>query len=144
MKSPIVSRGKIAVQAARDKLNRIHKSQEDYEQKKRDLELEMTKETEKLDKMVKAIKEDNISSLAAIEVENNGSGAIKRHLSPDKKRNVRTDNATLGLASASKDAPALNGIRVIGSYIIPSGLRVSDWCFNGSIYSTPPGNFSLY
>ena len=47
-------------------------------------------------------------------------------------------NCKYFVASTGATASQLDGMRVIEPYVMPPGLRVSDWCFFGSLDSTPP------
>ena len=130
----------------KNKLELIKKEREVFEEKKRQLDAEMTKGRINMGKIKKGLRNKEIVdspmdvSASSPDLQNpmNNTMASTKQLLTSKKSKY-----AMVVDSSSKSPngqgltprPASGQSQVV---IVPSGPRVSDWCFVGSIESDPP------
>ena len=110
----------------RDRLASIaDKSREEFETTKRQLEAEMSRGRENIGKIQKGLRNNEIiDQPIAAEISNGNSETAKR-------RPKRSQTAVTKIEKSTD----VDSSEVV---MVPSGSRVSDWCFIGAIDSTPP------
>jgi hypothetical protein len=144
----------------RDRLAAIQKEREEFEKQKKELENEMHIGKQNIGKIQKGLRnnhiindpvltENNLASSAT----NNGSSNNVRKLKKADTNNVsnssnlggncnsplqRHNDSSLSIQSPSDSNTAAMLQTPVMTNIIPSGPRISDWCFTGSIDSSPP------
>lgn len=114
----------------RDRLTHIaDKSREEFEQKKKELEEEMNKGRTNYSKIQKGLRNNEVINDPTLAVEFEGQ-------SPAKMKTAKSSNT---LKKGPTPVASFNDKSLHDpSNFMPSGLRVSDWCFNGQLDSSPP------
>lgn len=119
------------VQKMRDRLAHIaDKSREEFETKKKELEEEMSKGRVNIGKIQKGLKNNEI-----IEQSHIGLDPLE---SPAKKTQSHTKGTKKMAASSLTGSGGITPFSVDPLVYMPTGLRVSEWCFTGKLDSTPP------
>lgn len=134
----------------RHQLAAMQKDREDYERQKKELEDEMHRGRQNMGKIKKGLREGGIvndqflASESVVEPETPNQSRKPSRVAPPKISNKSTtEGATPSAAKESDKFPLPSpfspdrGQSVISS-IIPSGPRISEWCFTGDINSAPP------
>jgi hypothetical protein len=115
----------------RDRISHIaDKSREEFEMKMKELEGEMNKGRSNYSKIQRGLKNNEVINDPTLVTE------FENH-SPSKIKTVKSSNTLkkpLATPVASFNEKALQD----PANFMPSGLRVSDWCFNGQLDSSPP------
>jgi hypothetical protein len=112
----------------RGRLASMQKDREEFERQKRDLEAHMTHGVQHLEKIQKGLKHNEVVN-EIIPPEN--------HLpkkDPVIKNNGKKDSVS---GPSSSQQPTTSESTHLLS-LMPSGPRISDWCYNGPIDSSPP------
>lgn len=123
-------------QKLRDKLAKMNKQRVDFDSKTKELESHMELGFGNLEKIGKGIKSHSLDPELLSTGDDPSLPILGSKSAPSpnaKRKSVASANA-----SFSKDAPMFDGMRIVESYVMPPGLRVSDWCFIGSLDSAPP------
>lgn len=102
------------------KLGLYAKEREEFEQKKKELEEEMNKGKQNMEKIRRGMRMGGATSFN----ETDDEISIKRTKS--WKVSNRPDTSGGGGTSMTSQLP------------VPTGPKISDWCYNGSIDSSPP------
>ena len=140
----------------RNKLGNIAKDREEFEQKKRILEAEMNQGKKALDGIRKGLQHGQVN---IVESEDFSPAMVKKQSSNHaKKQHSKHGHAHghTGLAPQHATGPPFDAAAVGGGIhnhnnmmyegypngvnplVIPSGPRMSDWCYNGALESLPP------
>jgi hypothetical protein len=144
----------------RDRLAAIQKEREEFEKQKKELENEMHIGKQNIGKIQKGLRNNHIindpvlteNNMASSSTVNNNSSNNVRKLKKDANNASNSSNlagnsnsplqrhndSSLSIQSPSdSNIPAMLQTPVMTN-IVPSGPRISDWCFMGSIDSSPP------
>mmetsp|Transcript_22923 Transcript_22923/g.22105 ORF Transcript_22923/g.22105 Transcript_22923/m.22105 type:complete len:540 (+) Transcript_22923:235-1854(+) len=130
-------------QKMRMKLEKIKKEREKFEDQRRVLDAEMIKGRDNMGKIKKGLRNNEIvdspMDVTTIngEVVNNNSSTYRLPLTAKKSRGYMGGEGQLNKSGAitATSRPTSAPSQAI---IVPSGPRVSDWCFVGSYESDPP------
>jgi hypothetical protein len=129
-----------SLERTREKLNQIAIDRIEFDTQVKHLEAEWLQAQENLCKLELSITCNDLTPLADLGVSRTPTAPGKSKSFSKKKS---TKNLELlpggGAVAAAREAQALQHMTIVESFIIPSGLLVSDWCFNGPLDSTPPG-----
>lgn len=134
----------------RNQLASMQKDRADFERQKKELEAQMNIGRQNMGKIQKGLKNNQILNdpialetsqpLPSSDTFNSGSSTTK----PRTKSNVKTNN-NLSQLSPQVAGSFTNGLPFSpdspGTHpavIIPTGARISDWCFVGPLESPPP------
>ena len=134
------SGGVSEAQKLREKLANMNKEREGFESRTKELENHMELGFGHLEKIEKGIKNKKLNpELLQINVNDD---PLLSSLNPKSPAPMKTpgkkDLYNVSLKASSPMPSQLDGMRVVESFVMPPGLRVSDWCFVGSLDSTPP------
>jgi hypothetical protein len=132
IKNPVSNANKI-----REKMGKLTQQREEFATKEKELQTKLTVGADNLEKIQKELKNNDVveASILQLDQEDDFYPIRKsRNSSPVRKR-ANTDPNN----SPQKETQVLNGMNIVESFIMPSGQRVSDWCFTSSFDSTPPG-----
>ena len=137
----------------RDRLAVIQKEREEFEKHKRELENEMHIGKQNIGKIQKGLK-NNLIINDPVLLENNLSPSLNNHSTNNIKKTLKKDSQNAMNQSFSNGPNSCgplsiqtpDGTIALGlptpvptmMNIIPSGPRISDWCFTGSLESSPP------
>jgi hypothetical protein len=105
----------------RGKLGSFAKEREEFEQKKKELEEEMFREKQNMGKIRKGLRGNDLN-LETHSIDDD-DGVNRRNRSSKNLKNSLTDSSTELLLKAPP---------------IPSGPKISDWCYIGPLDSAPP------
>lgn len=137
-------------QQMRDKLANIaEKSRTEFEMKKRDLEAEMAKGRANMFNIKKGLKNNEIIDQPfANDMGITPMDSFSNQHTPKKnltRSTTKKFNNGVGGGRMGEHTPSASQINIISpshnvdpSILMPTGLRVSDWCFTGSYDSMPP------
>lgn len=130
----------------RDRLASIQRDREEFEKQRKELEAEMAVGKQNMGKIKKGLKNNEIvKEQIMIDSPSNAgaeAGALPRKASrkdsttgkpPTSAASFHVNNAAFGGAVVPSSSSVYTG-----SAIMPSGARVSDWCFTGTLESSPP------
>ena len=137
------SKGRSAVSDVmkmRETLNKLAKQREDSAAHVAQLDSKMIVGTENLSKITKTLKNKDTVDISNLTIETDVIPSTPFKLSTKTTTNTPKRRVIPSAESSPmKDTAALDGMNIIESYILPSGNRVSDWCYNSPFDSTPPG-----
>lgn len=131
----------------KDRLAAIQKEREEFERQKKELENEMHKGKKNIGKIQKGLK-NNLIINDPVLAENNLN--ISSSSTNNMKRLKKDSNSLLSNSAANSPvvphgssltlfSSTENGPNsLVQNHIMPSGPRVSDWCFTGPLDSPPP------
>lgn len=145
----------------RDRLASMTRDRESFERKKKELEADMTQSRGNLEKIKKGLKNNTIgdinvevtlSAVSSPSLPQRKESFISPGIRPSTSQKLKSlilsspnGKSTTNLLSPPNGSPSAGNIKD-SFFVIPSGQRVSDWCFTGSLDSTPPivKNYDLY
>lgn len=140
------------VEKMRGRLASMQQDREDFERQKRELEAQMSAGRKNMDKIQKGLRNNIIlNDPELFEGPVDGVNMNKRMSRKDMK-GIITSGAVLSptgtaatsaangtsISSAVLVDPSANGAVLQAQVIIPTGPRISDWCFTGAMDSAPP------
>lgn len=105
----------------RGKLGSFAKEREEFEQKKRELEEEMHREKQNMGKIRKGLRGNDLN-LDTHQNDEDDDNAVKRVRSMRNQKNAQSESSD----------------QLLKAPPIPSGPKISDWCYIGAIDSSPP------
>lgn len=121
------------VQKMRDKLAHIaDKSREEFESKRRELEEEMSKGRANMEKIQRGLRNKEIIDHPVLGIDPSESPTKKNARAGAKKPGGGFGTGLVSMNSVG------NAWGMDPAIFMPTGLRVSDWCFNGKLDSMPP------
>jgi hypothetical protein len=128
------------VDKMRGRLASIQRDREDFERQKKELETQMNIGRKNIDKIQKGLKNNTILNDPEMLQDIPSPDGNVRRLSKKEKTFVAVGAALSSVnllattGNGSSGASAMNDAQLI----IPSGPRISDWCFTGPLDSAPP------
>lgn len=134
----------------RNKLGNIAKEREQFEQKRRELEQEMSKGKATLGEIKKGLKNNTIGRSDTNDEEDKSPKPAKASPVPSNGNRNRLSDAAArggdrgaGGALSPMMSPVLSpvgpgGVGGLAGSVIPSGPRLSEWCWTGPLDSMPP------
>ena len=129
----------------RGRLASIQRDREEFERQKKELEEAMQVGRENMGKIQKGLKQNQIINENII-VENTNNTEVtvnhtSRRYSTQKvslSSNILSSQASVGQSSSANYSPPGVSANTVINSMIPTGPRISDWCFTGSLDSQPP------
>ncbi len=119
----------------RQKLKKMIHQREKIELKEKELCCDMETGAVNLQKINKILRTSEVVDEFVLQLDDDAKYSYAQ-----SKKNTLNGGAKKVVKPQAKDTQSLNGLKIIETFIMPSGLRISDWCFNSPLDSTPPGN----
>jgi hypothetical protein len=134
------------VQKMREQISKISQQREELELKQKELKSDMNIGSSNLSKIEKGLKKTRIIDTSGLQIDTDAPLSLSPGkprsavTTPMRKRANSAHSTDGGAITPQKESQALDGLHIIESFIMPAGLRVSEWCFKGSFDSAPPGS----